>query len=314
MRSREIAECVEIFARHPVLAPRYGDVIAQLGEAWSRLLGQSAFAAFIFEESTGEGTRAVGVGARAFITDAFVVEMKTAPLFWAGPELTQRILRGNSPVLSDKEVRKANTDGGLNLFVWDGTASARDVGRHEILHGLFAEFFDQHRGFLLKELIAQASNADMLEAQLHSGGLLVDELGCYSNRIQGPVTEIASKPHYVGVSRELAIRQYGSWVSSLFIYNPPRFSFRSSEQRLLLLAFSGATDEQLSRDLGISVSAVKKCWQQIYGRVAECAPELVPDTHLKGERASERGRTKKTRLLAYLREHMEELRPGASNV
>jgi hypothetical protein len=39
-------------------------------------------------------------------------------------------------------------------------------------------------------------------------------------------------------------------------------------------------------------------------------PELVPDAHLD-EGNSERGKTKKQHLLAYLRERIEELRPAA---
>jgi hypothetical protein len=79
---------------------------------------------------------------------------------------------------------------------------------------------------------------------------------------------------------------------------------------LLLTALHGGTDEELADELGISLSAVKKSWQLIYERVSGCDPELVPDAHLD-EGNSERGKTKKQRLLAYLREHMEELRPAA---
>jgi hypothetical protein len=96
----------------------------------------------------------------------------------------------------------------------------------------------------------------------------------------------------------------------MFIYHPPKFGFRPSEQRLLFAALRGETDEQLADELVISLSAVKKAWLLIYDLVSACDAELVRDAHLPGE-DSQRGRTKKQRLLAYLREHMEELRPAA---
>jgi hypothetical protein len=38
-------------------------------------------------------------------------------------------------------------------------------------------------------------------------------------------------------------------------------------------------------------------------------PELIPDNPQADERSSKRGKEKKRRLLAYLRDHPEELRP-----
>ena len=308
VRKNDLPGCVEIFARHPVLASRYGESIDLLQEAWSRLLGQTAFVSFVFEEENGTTFRKVGLGTRAFLSDDFVAEMKSAPFEWIGPELTRRIIHGRSPLLTDSEVREANAGDGLNLFVWDGTASAEDLGRPEVIHTLFVEFVDQHRGFLLKELIAQSSGVDMMEAQLNSGGFLLDAKGQYSNAVSKPLADFVAEPHFIGVSRELALRQYGSWMSSLFIHHPPRFNFRPSEQRLLVTALDGETDAQLAHELGISISAVKKSWSLIYQRVAAVDPALIPDPHSEAE-SSDRGRTKKQRLLAYLHEHMEEIRP-----
>jgi DNA-binding NarL/FixJ family response regulator len=101
----------------------------------------------------------------------------------------------------------------------------------------------------------------------------------------------------------------GSWVGSLFVYQPPQFDFRPSEQRLLLAALQGGTDDSLAETLGVSLSAVKKTWRTTYSRVTAKSPGLIPD-QVPEELTSERGKEKKQRLLAYLREHPEELRPA----
>jgi hypothetical protein len=78
---------------------------------------------------------------------------------------------------------------------------------------------------------------------------------------------------------------------------------------LLSCALSGATDEHLAEMLGTSLPAVKKLWVSIYQRVEDCLPELIPDPLRSDLPLSGRGREKRRRLLAYLREHPEELRP-----
>jgi hypothetical protein len=61
--------------------------------------------------------------------------------------------------------------------------------------------------------------------------------------------------------------------------------------------------------LGTSLPAVKKMWVSIYCRVEDCLPELIGDPLQADVPPSGRGREKRRRVMAYLREHPEELRP-----
>ena len=95
----------------------------------------------------------------------------------------------------------------------------------------------------------------------------------------------------------------------MLLYQPPRIGFSRSEQRLLLSALAGERNEELSDEFGISLSAVKKTWRSVYDRVATCLPDLIPgNSQLDGE-TSKPGKDKKQRLISYLREYPEELRP-----
>lgn len=311
MRAADVEACIDIVASHPTIGPRYGRTISSLGATWSRLIGTEAFSGRVFEEANQSAPRIVAVGTRFFVTDSFLTEMKTPPYRWTAPEIVKRVSGTSSPLLSDKEVRAANLGSGLNLLVLEGAVCARDMGRPEVIGAFFEEFIALHRGFRLKELITQGTSTDVMNAQLHSGGYLLDDTGQYSRAPHPALDRLLHEPHFIGVSRELALKQFGSWVSNLFIHNAPRFKFRPSEQRLLLTALDGGTDEEISRELGVSISAVKKSWLQIYERVAELEPYLAPDVDPESDDGShERGKTKKQRLLSYLREHMEELRPA----
>jgi hypothetical protein len=72
----------------------------------------------------------------------------------------------------------------------------------------------------------------------------------------------------------------------------------------------GGTDKELSDELVISLSAVKKAWSSVYDRAADHLPDYIITVETEEERHNgDRGKQKKQRLLAYLREHPEELRP-----
>jgi DNA-binding CsgD family transcriptional regulator len=126
------------------------------------------------------------------------------------------------------------------------------------------------------------------------------------------------EPHVAGITREMALSRplesITSSIGSLFHYDPPRFGFSGSEQRLLISALAGGTDEELSSDLGISLSTVKKTWRSVYDRVSACLSDLIPGNSRPGGEASKRGRDKKQHLLTYLREHPQELRPVSKNL
>jgi DNA-binding NarL/FixJ family response regulator len=314
MQPNDVRACAEIVAMHPVVGPRYGDTIADLRPAWLKLLGQKAFRPVVFEDGQGLDRRIIGCGIATFVSDDFMSTLKKPPFFWAGPELVRRVIGGRSPLLSDKQVREANYDGGLNLLVWESTVRAEDSSRKDVIQALFAAFAENYRGFRLKELISHSVTAEQLEGMLQSGGMHVNADGRYADGVKKPLPEVVAEPHYFGITRDLALRRFGTWIGLLFAYEAPRFRFRPSEQQLLSAALRGGTDEELADELGISLSAVKKTWRLIYDRVAACNAGIDLNGHdpvPTVSEVSERGKEKKRRLLAYLRDHLEELRPAA---
>ena len=182
---------------------------------------------------------------------------------------------------------------------------------------MMSTFIQVHRGYLWKEVISSQSwSADHLDFILRTGGHLWDPLAAsYTSTLRKDLSEIVSKPHIVGTTRDMELERQGkwagSWVGALFDYHPPMLGFSRSEQRLLACALSGATDEHLAETLGTSLPAVKKTWVSIYRRVEDHLPELIPDALGSDLPASGRGKEKRRGVLAYLREHPEELRPVA---
>ncbi|MGB6198622.1 MAG: hypothetical protein WA871_02705 [Candidatus Acidiferrales bacterium] len=320
MRPKDVRECVEIVAAHPIVAPRYGDYLADLRPAWLRLLSSNGFCSAVVFEEIDEAARRVrprmvGVGTSVFVSDDFLRELKTSSCLWIGPELAKRVVRGDSPLLSETEIREANSRGGLNLAVWHACVRMEDVERVELWCEFVAAFLENHRGFLLKELIANGESAPHIMGMHNTGGRLFNRAGGgYRDFEEKILPDLLTKTHIVGLTREMAQTQHGSWIGSLFLYEAPRFGFSRSEQRLLLSALAGGTDGELSDELGVSLSTTKKMWRSIYRRVAAHNPELIPsDAHEDGAK-SKRGKNKKQRLMTYLREHLQELRPVSRKI
>ena len=84
-------------------------------------------------------------------------------------------------------------------------------------------------------------------------------------------------------------------------------ALRDADQELLLAALDGLTDNELSQVLGLKLPALKKRWASLFERVRRVRPDLVP--HPESDAVETRGPQKRHRLLAYLRDHPEELRP-----
>jgi DNA-binding NarL/FixJ family response regulator len=310
MRAIDVRECVHVVATRPMVAARYGKGLNDLQAVWLGLLGREAFRAVVFEESGQSRTTIIGVGVSVFVSDEFLRSLKKPPFFWVGPELTRQIARGDSPLLSDRATRRANNVGGLNLLVWDGSVRAEFIGRAEVDNAVLSTFIEEHRGFLLKELVGQPPTRETVEATLRSGGQRLSGKGEYVDWIAGSLDDVIEMPSYVGLTREMALSRVGAWMASLFVHQAPRCGFRPSEQRLLLAALRGGTDKELADELGISLATVKKHWLSIYSRVSSHLPSLFAN-RVAAQEEGERGKEKKQHLIAYLREHPEELRPAS---
>jgi hypothetical protein len=89
--------------------------------------------------------------------------------------------------------------------------------------------------------------------------------------------------------------------SGLFFPPLPRFSFSLGEQGLLELSMLDRSDDDIAATLHVSVDAIKKRWRYIYMKVDSADPELLAD--------SDSGTGSRKALLAYLRMHLEEIRP-----
>ena len=309
MQLEDVSACVKIVANHPVLGPRYGSALDHLASVWRQLAHSDAFFAMIAKETASGCSKTLGSQMACFISNDFAAEIATAPFKWVGPELVNRFLHGPSPILTNAQVRLANSVDGLNTLVWPSCYRTEYEADLELRQMSQVIFLEVYRGFQIKRLQMQAIHPVELRIAINSGAWYLRSADSNHSQDLGKLSGSDTlKPHIVEVTRAMASNQPGTWVSQVFAYHKPVMGFPRSEQRLLSAALQGGTDQELAEQLGISLSAVKKMWASAYHRI-ESRRASILEFERKENANGDRGREKKHKLLVYLRDHPEELRP-----
>jgi len=283
-----------------------------LPQMWRELLSTGRLKLFVVENRIkSAGSRIVSCCAAMFVTAEFCAEARSTGAPFLGIEFTRRYLSGDLPVLTRTEIADANATDGLNLVVcFEGPERSGLLGEHYLaVHDKRSEAFDLAiAGYRVKEFLANPLGEQAYQEMRDAGA----HLRC-DYAIMGPTTNgycpSRLRPRVVGLTKEEAEAHPGSYLAALFVHTPPRFHFSGSQQKLLQYALTGETCEDLAMSLSLSPWTVKKRWHAIYGRVTEADSELLPPPGRNGDGAHGRGAERRRRLLGYLRQHPEELRP-----
>lgn len=293
----DLVECLEI---QPACIGDQAVGRARALGIWQNLLDSPAFMANVIEAERQPGRpRIVGCGMGVFVDPAFAARELNNPRPGLNSRIIDSIAAGQSVVLDREAIASGSAGRGLdfvNMYgTWrDGALDADELAELQALLGTsFVEAFAGYRfNRVLKEAIGQA-RIDLARAT-----------GSYRLIAEFP----ASASALFAVSPESARAAPYSVATRMYRYHEPVLHLRPAEQALLTAALDGKTDAELSADLGISIEAVKKRWITIFARVDEYIPEVLSPNVVDGSR---RGPQKRHRVVAYIRAHLEELRPFA---
>ncbi len=297
------ASPADLEAAYDVLAPSYGDCALRerFGEAWEALFRSGAGRAAMVEDITDPAApRPLGYGGRAFVSADFAQELRErrhGPT--AGSAVLRRALEGGEGVLDLSGVRAAQEGAGLHLVLMHCAFVGQPPGGFsaEGLEALNAIFFVHHRGFRLREILKDVFSEEERRWFCGSG---------FSLRI-GEEEPSVERPALISVTREDAEANPGCRYGAAFTFHPQRLALRTPYRQVIEAALDGLFDEEFADLHAISISAVKKRWTAIYDHVDLVLPGLLPPSDPFAGKA--RGAERRRHLLAYVREHPEELVP-----
>lgn len=310
-RAQDLEECCTL---HQSLHLPYAETNLQiLPEMWASLLSKGGMQLFLVEDRAKPGgSRIVSFAATVFVTDEFCSEAQSMLPPYLGTELARRYLSRQLPVLNREQVARANACGGLNaLMCFEGWAQD-EFSPEQILavrERQSEAFCLALRGYRIKEFLADPIGMETSQWLVDAGARLRHDYSNYFQKNRLPEPEPSKRPYLIGLTKREAFAHPGSSIAGLFIYTPPRFRFNRSQRVLLQHALTGETCEKAAASLSLSPWTVKKRWRAIYDRVAEVDSELLLPPIAYGPYVSSRGAERRRRLLNYLRQHLEELRP-----
>lgn len=281
--------------------------LAALPAAWRLLLGNGSLVMYVFEDDTLDAAvRVQGYVTAGFATDAWADDVMQHDRPYLCRQLALATLRGERLLLTAREHGAANGGEGVHAFGLDFALAASDWYRPSVIRWFpLMEYSlrDWLAGWKLKSIVREMPGQDTYVLARGAGYPLLRDL----RRAVPPDTPARERPYLCGVTREHALRRPASVAARFFLYEAPVFAFTPGEQDVLRLALGPLGDDEIAAALHVSPNTVKMRWRRIFDAVRATRPTLLPDDADRD--AQRRGGEKRRHLLAYLREHPEELRP-----
>ena len=274
--------------------------LGALQREWESLRSNPSTISMVVEDQERDPhARGVGFAQAVFVTDAFAENTAGGSIPYVN------LLVAPTGILTPDGVRDANSGPGLNVlithWIWKQEVLDNESSRR-VRDYLTRQFLTYYAGFKLRQILLEVFGDEALQMAVNAGFRLRTAYASYFREHPRPAPDL--HPYLTGITRQEARDSEGSLVSQAFVYTPPCFYFKQHEQELLCHALLGYSDEELTEPLCVSLAAVRKRWAGIYDRVATVNPGLLPAS---GD--GTRGAEKRRDLLAYLRDHPEELRP-----
>jgi hypothetical protein len=294
----------------PLLPPgfRANDSIrSKLVDLWSRIPRT-----FCVVEDIGRKHPAgiEGFGLTAFVSDEFADEICASPRPYVSALFYERMLEGRDGVpLTSPQIAKANATTGLNLLVLHFGLRNHDLSDARTVQALMAGsagFFFFHTGYRIKMIINEVFGSQARQYMANGFDQLAKD---FQHEAPAAFAGVSPEdyPYLFLLRREWVKPAAVNPLSQLFLSPAPQLFFSAAERHILERALLNESDAQIAKSLGISIDRVKKTWRNAFARVNRGAPHLIPASDLETRGA--RGQEKRRYLLAYLRIHLEELRP-----
>jgi hypothetical protein len=309
-RSADVITCLEIDPRR-----LGGELIGKdrAVECWRVLMQSCCFQSAVIESDPPiGGHRIVGFGASVCVLRTFADQELANPQPGLNGRIMANIHSGVRVVPDETAIREANTVGGLDLVVLSPVLRREALSPDQLAEAqmlIAAAFVDLHAGYRWSRFLTETHDEFERRNLVEASGVwrvFSDFSEFYRAH---PDQKVSLGRALAIVTRDEAFRVPGQVTGKLFLYREPVLELQSSEQQLLIAALAGLTDEQLADKLRLGLPAVKKRWRSIFERLS-AQKDLFPEFSGGPDHAS-RGRQKRHHILAYVREHPEELRPFA---
>lgn len=283
----------------------YGEPLhEQLPRFWMPLVHSHYHALHVLVDDGAAGHPVKGLASGVFVERDFIAHEIAAPTAGLSRRIIELALEGRSPLAKRTSLAAAQRDGGVHAVGVDFALEDGNFANPLSLRWLpvmLASVRDWLAGWRVQSLHREIAGRDLYALARTSG----------VPGVRLPVAREAGsdgrpRPRYlVGSTRGQASAKVGSTLWWFFQAGDVQFAFSANEQDVLVLALRGMPDARIAERLGVSPHTVTMRWRSILAHASQRRPDLFPPH----EPGTPRGAERRSALLAYVRQHREELRP-----
>lgn len=274
----------------------------------SRLITESRLLAACIERRSADGEWDV----EAMALSGFLTEQAADRYFDKPPadidrDLLSRCATGGAAahLLSADDVSKASPTRGLDLAVlglWQTSYDHTCHNGRRLLAMTCKMVEDMHRGYRIARVLLRTRPE--LEPIMKASGFRKLITGAAPRRdgvrrADGDVIGVLSEAEAAAQLPVLPMMR-------LFEWERPRFRLSPGQKAVIELALRHLSDAEIAVRLGLTIKAVQTRWWHAYEKIGKIEPELA-GSH--AHRAVGRGPESRRRVLAYIHDHPEEVRP-----
>jgi DNA-binding CsgD family transcriptional regulator len=291
------------------------DQLPLLGRLWLRLIREKTGVPPHVITDASSPSRVAHFGTMAFVDDERADRYHDLTSPKIGYSMAEELEAGGHPFLRRADVADANARGGVNLVVLHHGSDPR---YEESIERLRAASYEIARRYFTGWNLRSYTNEVFGRNPERDGKQMGEALGFRVLRYTSAQLHEAGIPEDKAPWVWLATRQDALAkpavlpLAMLFLsFSVPKFGFSMVEQDALNLALEGFTDEAIAQTMGASLSTIKKRFRAVYDKVQDKMGDDRGPEPLSRFNDGARGLETRRRLLNYLREHPEELRPYA---
>jgi hypothetical protein len=276
--------------------------------AWMTILNDGdACTASLVERITRDSSEIVGFGLAVFVSSSFADAVLANPQPGLNASIIESIDSGKSVIPTYRYLQAANASATLDHVVMYSSEKPSSLNSSElglVRNHLARAYLDSFVGYRLRRMLYEiVDEAEFEKLKGYRGIRIVQRLST-ANLPGTPVFWIGNRA-LCEATAESFLDDPASVAARPFIERTaPSLDFTPSQKRLLAAALRGAETTELADALCRTPAAIKRTWTGIFEKFVRHYPALLPTTE-----GSLRGQQKRHKVMAYIREHPEEIRP-----
>ncbi len=270
--------------------------------AWRTILDHDdACIASLIEKITADSRQIVGFGLAVFVTSSFADANLADPQPGINARIVESIDAGKSVIPTYRYLQTANAAATLDHVVMYSTEKPGSLNASElglVRNQLARVYLESFVGYRLRRMLHEIVDEYEFEKMKGYRGLRIIK------RLSGPPPWTGERALCEATAESFS-EDPASMAARPFIDRAtPILDFSPSQKRLLLAALRGAENAALALCLCRTPAAIKRTWSGIFEKCVRHHPSLISLTE-----GTSRGQQKRHKVMAYIREHPEELRP-----